>query len=138
MRKDNWIDEMNHAIELHNKPFVEGTNDCCLMCADVVLAMTGCDYMTDFRGKYKTIREGAAVLRRLGHGGIYGCLTSYFGQSKPISFARRGDLVYESDGLMGPRIGICVGALSAFVGQSEGCEGIVYQNTLISNRCFHV
>jgi len=136
--KFDVIKEMEHAIQLHNKPFIEGKNDCCLMCADVVLAMTGKDHMSDFRGKYKTIKEGAALLRRLGHRGLYDCLTNYFGPSLAVSFARRGDLVYEKGGLMGPRIGICVGAQTAFVGQSEGCEGIVYQNTLISDRCFHV
>lgn len=50
------------------RPFVWGSDDCCLMLADWWLACHGVDPAEDLRGTYSTGAECAALLRR--HGGL--------------------------------------------------------------------
>jgi len=47
------------------EPFAWGKNDCALFAADGILAITGVDIATDFRGKYFTEPAAMALIRSL-------------------------------------------------------------------------
>jgi len=55
-KKQNWERECFDTFlrERTKQPFAWGTNDCALFAADAVLANTGTDIASDFRGKYNT------------------------------------------------------------------------------------
>lgn len=139
MRLDNWPALMFAEINRHDKPFAWGINDCCIFAADVVLAVSGVDHMTDFRGRYSDRTGAQQALRQFGCASLRIYMTRILGPLQSVSSSHRGDVVYQSrGGLMGARLGICVGELSAFVGESENHSGIVYERTLQSDGCWHV
>ncbi|MGF7180380.1 DUF6950 family protein [Tunturiibacter psychrotolerans] len=44
----------NFLLESAGEPFKWGSNDCCLYAANAILACTGVDIASDFRGIYKS------------------------------------------------------------------------------------
>jgi hypothetical protein len=55
-KKQHWQTRHFHAFLLDraDKPFQWGVNDCALLVADAIEAITGTDIAADFRGKYTT------------------------------------------------------------------------------------
>ncbi len=89
--------------------FVWGENDCCLRAANAVKVITGVDVATKFRGKYKTARGAAGVLKRFTNGGV-GELAFKIAQDYGLeeihpSFAQRGDVVLVELPETGPSLG---------------------------------
>lgn len=102
MRLENWPKKLNEIIETaRNKPFCWGENDCSLFVADCVDAITGSSHAKQYRGKYKTAKGAAGLLKK--YGGIEGLVDSKF-DPMPRSFARRGDIALLN--LEGSPIGI--------------------------------
>ena len=93
------------------KPFAWGVHDCCLFAADVVLAMTGIDYASGFRGVYNT-KAGAMAL--LGMRTLHDVLKERLGEPIPWQFAQRGDVVLVTVAGAG-MVGVCTGSEAAFV-----------------------
>jgi len=61
--RDDWPEVLASCIEdARGKSFSRGVFDCCLWAADVVRAMTGIDYASEFRGKYATLKGAIGVL----------------------------------------------------------------------------
>lgn len=88
-----------------------GVNDCALFACGAVEAMTGEHPDPRYLGRYDS-REGAAkALRELGAGTLGGTFDDRF-PSRPVSHARRGDLVMA----MGA-VGVCMGAFGVFLRQ---------------------
>jgi hypothetical protein len=104
MRLIAWPELLADFIESRRAaPFEWGKNDCCLFCADAVLAMTGEDPATAYRGKYST-DLGARKLIKKGAGMRGLCPWP----SKPAGFAQRGDIVLaDMEGM--ETLGIVVG-----------------------------
>lgn len=90
MRLENWPQKLAEVIEgARKRPFLWGEHDCSLFVADCVDAMTGSKHANQYRGKYKTAKGAAGILKK--HGGIEGLVDSKF-DPMPRSFARRGDI----------------------------------------------
>lgn len=96
-RLPDWmvrLDELVH--QLLCRPFEWGVTDCCTVASDVVLAVTGVDPMSDFRGRYRSERNALKLLAR--SGGIEALLTSRLGPLVPLACAQVGDIGLCSDG----------------------------------------
>ena len=76
-----------------NTPFNWGSNDCCLFAADAVQVMTGHDYASAFRGRYRSEFGAARALKRCGAGDLLTTVTAQLGQPIAPAFAHRGDVV---------------------------------------------
>jgi hypothetical protein len=52
-RLPDWPEQLAAFIEARrDMPFDWAVNDCCVLAADAVLAMTGRDFLADYRGRY--------------------------------------------------------------------------------------
>lgn len=93
-RLDGWERVLsNYLQERSAQPFVWGENDCCLLCADWIVLMTGQDIARDVRGTYDTADGAGALIARAG--GLSALLDDRLGREnrvRPLQ-ARRGDVV---------------------------------------------
>lgn len=119
-RHNLWPETLSTAIaKAHDQPFEWGAHDCALFVADVILAMTGTDVADDFRGKYKTTKGAARIMKLFAGGGLPEfadkiAVVNGFKSCHP-NFAQRGDVVeVKTDD--GPALGICIGERIAAVG----------------------
>lgn len=111
-RQPGWRAALAAEVERHRRmELVPGQHDCALFAADCVKAMTGEDPAAPFRGRYKTFRGGAMVLRRSGETDLMTFLSRRF---QPIMPARAaiGDiaLVPSPDPDAGVALGVVTGA----------------------------
>jgi hypothetical protein len=91
--------------------FAYGQWDCCLFCAEWVLASGGVDPAAEYRGRLRKSKRGAyALMRRVSGGDVDAAWTRACGAPMPNPlFARAGDIcMVETD--QGRTLGICVGA----------------------------
>ena len=111
MRFDGWPEILHAEIEAaQDKPFAWGKCDCCLFAADVVKAMTGTDYASEFRGKYKTAKGAARALIKYGHKTLSSTMNE---KLPPVRFPKRGDVVMAL--VNGDEaLGICIGSMCVF------------------------
>lgn len=118
-RIPNWETALNRFLaDRSTVPFAYGRNDCALFASDAVLAMTGKDPAQDFRGKYRSMTGSIRVLRSIGNGDLESTFSARF-KEKPVSFAKRGDLVWD-----GEAVGVCFGDRAVFVGENAQREGL--------------
>lgn len=137
-RIENWEIALDKIVrERLRAPFEWGVQDCCAFAADVVLAITGADPMAELRG-YADEEEARATLEREGWSGVFRAMQKVLGRSVPVSMAQRGDVVYSRlDGgtfSINSGAGICLGALSAFPGDS----GLVMLPTSSATRAWPI
>ena len=118
IRKQDWLEKLiTYLNKAQNKPHKWGKHDCCLFAAGAVKAMTGHDYMKDFRGKYHDKESALGALKTIGRGTLYLTLRNRLGN--PIQgFPHRGDVAYHVFKEDGPSVGICIGTECQFVGES--------------------
>ena len=91
-RARDWRARLSSLIEQRRRvPYTEEAN-CALFMADAVLAMTGEDLAAPFRGKFKTIAEGDALLKASGFADLPSYLAAQFEEINPV-FARVGDVM---------------------------------------------
>lgn len=114
------------------KPFTWGEHDCALFGADAVLTITGTDPAPDFRGVYSDQKGAREALRKFGKGTLLKTYQDRFPE-KPISFAQRGDLIWN-----GFAIGVCYGSFALFIGEPDGKPGLVRLPRAEWKRCFSV
>lgn len=99
------------------KPFMPGEHDCALFLAGGVLAMTGVDYATAYRGQYDTIPAGLRLLRADGFEDHTALARSAL-PVKPVSMAVEGDGAIVLEG-RAAALGIVQGA-GIYVLQESG------------------
>lgn len=122
--------------EFRGKQFKVGDCDCGLFAADVVLALTGVDYMEQFRGKYKTPKGALKLLNKYADGTIEGYLNTIFKEHKTVALAKRGDVVTKVfDEEMGTSVGICCGDISGFI---ERDGGLIFVKTIMCDKAYEV
>jgi hypothetical protein len=102
-RLKDWEQRLADFVERARRtPFIFGENDCGLMGANAVLAITGTDPAEDLRGQYKTATDGmrlmaAAVDMESYDGPDYAAypdfLSARLGEPVHPARARKGDLV---------------------------------------------
>ncbi|UGO51432.1 hypothetical protein QJV44_gp18 [Serratia phage vB_SmaS_Tlacuache] len=120
MKNLDWQEKLLEQVVLREKvKFEWGKHDCCLFAADVVQAMTGVDYASEFRGKYSTEIGAKRLLAKAGEDGLTGVLDGKFAQVD-LSYVQRGDLVLvQTDA--GPALGIYWAGQSVWL---QGLEGV--------------
>ena len=102
-------------------PFEWGVNDCALFACDVIRDASGVDYAAPLRGRYKSARGAARVLKEFAGGGIEDAAEAIARDAGlaevPPLMARRGDFIMvESEA--GPALGVCLGEVAALMGAS--------------------
>jgi len=89
-RLPDWQSRLAACLaERYQRPFAWGQQDCALLAADCVHAVTGADPAADLRG-YTTAREAVRVLHR--HGGLRGLAAARLGAPIAPAFAQLGDV----------------------------------------------
>ena len=115
LRRGDWEARLTAFLaSARGRPHDYGRHDCLLFAAGAVDAQTGHDYARGFRGRYRSERGAARLLRRLGHRRPEQLIDALLPQI-PIGFAQRGDIVLDGEGIPG----ICVGGEALFVGAGE-------------------
>jgi hypothetical protein len=118
-----------YLLGAQRRSFAYGEHDCCTFAAGAIEAMTGVDYMAEFRGRYDSVETGKEALKSIGHGSLLKTLYKKFG--KPLSGAhgRKGDLAWYRGAL-----GLVLGRQAIFLGR----EGIVLVRLSQLQRVFPV
>jgi hypothetical protein len=107
-KNEHWLTRSFNQFLIANAktPFAWGTNDCCMFAANAILANTGIDIATDFRGKYSDEASAFALIATVtgvtnptvadaaAHCAAEHGLVEY----KHSLMAKRGDLVVISNG----------------------------------------
>ncbi|WP_206431078.1 hypothetical protein [Sphingomonas sp. ABOLE] len=109
----------DYLASVADRPMAWGSHDCALHAAHAILALTGEDHATAYRGRYQTARGAARALRRQGHADVEAQFDVLFPAIAP-AFAQRGDIVQRGDA-----VGVCIGAEALFVGEEGEREGLV-------------
>jgi hypothetical protein len=129
MRISTWEDALvNYIIIKRDEPFEYGVNDCCLFAAGAVEAITGEDPMSEFRGKYDSLKGSIKAIKDIGAGTLEATLDGKFPEVS-IGYAQRGDLAFFDDS-----IGVVMGGFAYFV-SDDGLERIPRD---MWNKCWSV
>lgn len=117
-RLEGWPQLLDAAIErARSRAFAYGDFDCLLFPAEVVLAITGTDFASQYRGKYHDEAGADQILDEYG-GSIEQLVTAYLGEPVHVSAARRGDVVVATlatrEGGDRDCAGICIGHYFVF------------------------
>ena len=132
MRIDGWEKMLTDFIESKSAAsFQWGVHDCCLFAADCVEVITGHDYASQLRGRYKNGREAQEVIKE--YGSMEEMVSALLGASCEVAFAHRGDVVMF-DTSDGPALGICCGKQSVFAGRT----GLVYHSTIKCSAAWRI
>lgn len=134
-RRTLWRTALAEYIrQVSRKPFAWGSHDCALFAAGAVAAMTGEDFGSPYRGKYKTLRGGLGMLRRKGFKDHSELAASLF-EEIPAAQANVGDVAaVEENGHVA--LGIVQGE-RIYVLRPEA-SGIGTVGLLEANRVFRV
>lgn len=118
MRISVWEDALANYIAIkRHQPFEYGVNDCCLFAAGAVLEVTGEDPMSEFRGKYDSLKTSLKVIKEIGAGTLEATMDAKFPEVA-IGNAQRGDLAFFDDS-----VGVVMGGFAYFV-SDDGLERI--------------
>ena len=118
MRISTWEEALADYIAIkRHEPFEYGVNDCCLFAAGAVEAITGEDPMSEFRGKYDSLKTSLKAIKEIGAGTLEATLDGKFSEAA-IGYAQRGDLSFFDDS-----IGVVMGDFAYFV-SDDGLEKI--------------
>ena len=129
MRITTWENALSEYIaEKRNEPFEYGINDCCLFAAGAVLEITGEDPMSEFRGKYDSLKGSLKAIKDIGSGTLEATLDGKFAEVS-IGYAQRGDLAFFDDS-----IGVVMDGFAYFV-SDDGLERIPRE---LWNKCWSV
>jgi hypothetical protein len=115
MRVSSWETVLAAAVEAaRDRAFVWGTHDCATWAFDLRRDLTGGDDTAAFwRGRYRTARGAARVLRRLGWASVQEAGADLLGMPlADVRLAQRGDLLLDPDATS---FGVCLGAQVAFL-----------------------
>lgn len=125
-RREGWEHSLADFVDQARvRPFLWGEFDCCSMPCEAALNIVGVDPWSKFRGRYKTERGAARVIRRAGGFVrlIEKIMSGYL--EVPVSFARRGDILLVIDAeIVEPgfdaMLALCLGHQMAFVSRDRG------------------
>lgn len=116
MRLPDWECRLHEfLLSKEGVVFTWGETDCALFSADAVRAITGEDLAAEFRGRYRSCAGASRALQRYGAGTLEATIDAKL-PTIGKAYARRGDLVMASAGMLG----ICIGADAVFVGEEQG------------------
>ena len=129
MRISTWEQALADYIAIkRHEPFEYGVNDCCLFAAGAVVEITGEDPMSEFRGKYDSLKGSLKAIKDIGAGTLEATLDGKFPEVA-IGNAQRGDLAFL-DG----SVGVVMGGFAYFV-SDDGLDRI---NRSLWDKCWGV
>ncbi|GAB5431083.1 MAG: hypothetical protein EpisKO_04530 [Epibacterium sp.] len=109
-RRPDWHSRLAaYLARVARLPFRPGSHDCVLFAAGAVEAMTGTDLAAEYRGSYRTLKDGQEVLKARGYADHIALVEDLFESVAP-ALAQVGDLAVVPGG-QGER-----GALGIFQG----------------------
>jgi hypothetical protein len=114
------------------KKFEWGTNDCCIFVADCILAITGDDLASEFRGTYSTEAQAKKMMITLDCHGVGDVASRYLPEISP-KMARRGDIVLI-EGIYGDFLAVVDGRTA--VGPTQ--EGQLHSPKGLAKRAWRV
>jgi hypothetical protein len=121
MRRGDWESALAEYLgSVRDEPHSFGKHDCLIFVAGAIKAMTGKDYARGHRGKYKSAASAKRYLKGLGFDNPAAMISAHL-EEKPVTFAQRGDVVADQDGIPG----IVLGGEAAFVGAEGEREGLI-------------
>lgn len=113
-RFPDWPIRLNkYILEVEKKEFQLGTHDCCTFAAGAIEAMTGKDYMPEFRGIYDDWQSAEDALDKVGYDNLYKTLTKKFGKAVIGQKGQKGDLAFYEGSC-----GIVLGRYAMFLGEN--------------------
>jgi hypothetical protein len=119
-RLPDWESRLSAFLdEWSDVQYAYGKADCARFAAEAAQAQTGHDYYAPFRDKYTTKTGSIKTLKTIGAGDLESTFSQYFVE-RELSFARRGDIVFD-----GEAVGICYGRSCLFVGTCDQQDGLV-------------
>lgn len=95
-----------------------GSFDCCIFAADCILAVTGEDFASDYRGAYETEAEAYRLLASLGHRDLASLVSARLPE-RPYAYARRGDIALMP-GEFGDFVAVCDGITAVAPAEGRG------------------
>lgn len=102
MKKLGWRNELTAHLQKNMRTdFKPGSMDCAIAAADAVKIISGVDHAKLFRKKYKTIRGGLRMLRKMGFKDHVEYAASLFPELPSPLMAQAGDLVIVDDSAFG-------------------------------------
>lgn len=107
-----------------------GEHDCALWAGTWVLLCTGRDFVSRWKGRYRTARGARVMMTRLGYRGPESVADEAL-PARPVPLARRGDLVLHPGGALG----VCAGRRSHFLAEPAGLTAL---DTLACGRAWAV
>ncbi len=116
---------IKYIESVKDKPHDWGKHNCCIFCNEGMKAFLNEDFMPEMISKYYDLQSAIKAIRSTKSKTLYHNLVNIFGKPIHISKASRGNIIYKSDGLEGPSIGICWGEITYFV----GINGLVEEET---------
>ncbi len=118
-RIDNWDVALNkYIVSVKDTPFEYGTHDCCTFTAGAVKAITGVDYMREFRGMYSCVDSADEALATIGNKDLFRTLIRKFGKPLKGIYGHKGDVAFNEG-----CCGIVIGKYAMFI--SAGGYGII-------------
>ena len=118
MRITNWEEALvNYILLKRHEPFEYGVNDCCMFALGAALEITGEDKMSEFRGKYDSLKGSLKVIKEIGAGTLEATLDGKFPEVS-IGYTQRGDLAFF-DG----SVGVVMGDFAYFA-SDDGLERV--------------
>lgn len=136
-RRLDWPERMNEAIDAARaRPFSDEWH-CARFAGDVVTAMldwTGAEVQMGVELARLPLTVAYRTMREAGFEDVGAAVAAVLGHPIPLAFARRGDVVLRETPNEGLALGICVGALSAFV----DVAGLVFLPTLEQHSAYRV
>lgn len=114
-RLEGWPEILAAEIaRARSRRFEWGAHDCASWALAVVAALTGSDPGASYRGTYDSEFGAQRILAA--HGGLEALADELLPVRRPgVLYAQRGDVVL-ADLLLGPTLGVCVGAGAEFAG----------------------
>lgn len=96
MRYDDWPERLSeYIISVQDKQFEYGVFDCCTLAAGAVEAITGVDYMEEFRDTYDDEESSKACrLEQTGTVSLYRILRRKFGPPVHGAKGQIGDVAF--------------------------------------------
>lgn len=133
-RLHDWRPRLTeYVIAARARAFRPGAFDCALFAAGAIEAMTGIDPAASWRGGYRTLEDGEALLRSQGYTDHVDAVAALL-EEVPPALARAGDMaVVETD--EGAALGVVQGA-GIYVVTPAGGLGVV--DRLRAVRAFRV
>lgn len=135
MKREDWPDRLAAMVEARRRvPFAWGEQDCMTWAADVILELSGVDFLSVYRGTYDTEDQAEAILHA--EGGLEALLARLAtgaGMTERASprLAQRGDLALVRVGNQ-----MMAGVITGTAIAVPGSDGLAFVPARLAQRAW--